>query len=503
MASSKHSISPRSLREAFLRDLRDVWTYARSTHADHKPYAFVLRGDGYIPHLTPYILTEESLDVVARKNLDLGMYDNIEEARKGTRFSVYATPRLGEFQNGLPTVDRLFEPHAEHLEEKKAYRMLARAAISAFKSLDAEGLFGAGDEREGLLLLVTTSEGDGNWTKESAKQLNSSQASRELLKSGETEGPYRACGCFDIEPDGSSLYSYVTSDNPNRTSTRDEFIYHLIRYRISARSLYQESVIAIGGFGDTIRAVSAHRNGLLALRITYRDGRPVTSLLQFDRNLEILAEVVIAGEPHGFVQSNNGDRIAVTTQDRRLWIFDHQFTLIAEHTFVERVSGLRYLRSGVLLLGGDSSIHSLDSTMGEPKLVANHPGFHLVTDRNEMLLVAASYKLLQREQDQEFGMALLSLPTFEFLREIRIPGHQLVNPAISDDGNWLALECHQLGTFRKRIVVFDTRTGALTSQRKYGGYGVLKFMPDNKTLVISKSGYMAGEPIDFWEFRNG
>ena len=57
MASLKNSISTTKLREAFNTDLRTVWNYVKTVHADKKPYAFVLYGVEDVPQLFPQVLT--------------------------------------------------------------------------------------------------------------------------------------------------------------------------------------------------------------------------------------------------------------------------------------------------------------------------------------------------------------------------------------------------------------------------------------------------------------
>src|SRR5690349_2164381 len=91
-------LKPAELRAAFHKDIAACWEHAKKLHPDHRPYAFALYGVEDVPHLTPHVLTEESLKQVAGRYLQKGYYDTIEEACKGLRYSVADSPLFNDLE---------------------------------------------------------------------------------------------------------------------------------------------------------------------------------------------------------------------------------------------------------------------------------------------------------------------------------------------------------------------------------------------------------------------
>src|SRR5688572_31144033 len=128
-APKRPKLKPAELRAAFAKDLAAAWKRFKALHPDHTPYAFVLYGVEGTPHLSPHVLTEESLTEVAKRYVSDGSYDSLEEGRKGLRYSVADSPHFPELEPTFSTVDALMEPHESSLEETAGYALLANAAM--------------------------------------------------------------------------------------------------------------------------------------------------------------------------------------------------------------------------------------------------------------------------------------------------------------------------------------------------------------------------------------
>src|SRR5581483_11721737 len=121
------------LCEAFKADLAVCWQYANELHPNDKPYAFVLYGVESSARFTPHVLTEEGLTEVARRYLEKGHYETLDECREVVRYSVSDSPRFAELGNKLVSVNALTQPHAKFFqdEETAGYKLLAEAAMEA------------------------------------------------------------------------------------------------------------------------------------------------------------------------------------------------------------------------------------------------------------------------------------------------------------------------------------------------------------------------------------
>src|SRR5688572_30780351 len=191
MAANKSlKIKPAELREAFQTDLAACWQCARSLHPSETPYTFALHGLEGTPHLYPYVLTEEGLTQVARRYVAEGYHETVEEARKELRYSMEDSPYSTELEDQLPNVNALVEPIEDTLDETEGYALLARAAMEAFASLDEQGIFGKGKQREKLLLLIDTSLAEKDWSFPSVKRLNSRKAATRYENETNVEGDY-------------------------------------------------------------------------------------------------------------------------------------------------------------------------------------------------------------------------------------------------------------------------------------------------------------------------
>jgi hypothetical protein len=504
--SKPQKISPLKLKNAYKHDLAAAWTLARSMHPDHTPYAFVLYGVEGPSRLWPCILTEESLTQVAQRYLTKGYHDTLDEARDALRYSIGDSPFVSELEQSIPQADALVEPHGQTLEDDAGYELLAKAAMSALKELDAQGLFGTGPQRERLLLVIITDDTQKDWSDLSARRLNPASVFERFKAETKVEGTYASCQGLSISSDGRSLYSAGSRANPDRKSGNDEFLSQLVAYDLIDRKLRQRWVFEFPSFGDSIRTVARTNDdqSIIALRAKYMNNTCHSILLRFPRDKNTpIAEHSFIGEPAGFALSPDGSRIAVALNNQTLHLFDAEFHPLGIHAFETKVYTPHFLRSGDLLMPTDAGVFRMNPLKNEPPTIASpHRAFRLATDANETLLAISRWFPFagrDRQETTEFGVHLLPLPSFELLRTITIAGHQAVTPAISPDGRLLAFEAHEFGTPRKFVVIYDIATGKEICRRKSDFVRALSFLNDSKTLVMAVSRVAVTPPIDFWE----
>jgi hypothetical protein len=510
MPSPKRSkTSVAALREAYRADLAAAWAYSRRRHANETPYAFVLYGVEGGPRLSPHVLTEEGLTRVAQRFLDKakGIYETLDDAREGLRYSVADSPSFDELEGRIPTVDALMGPHVETMGDVAGYKLLATAAIDALRELDGQGLFGAGAERERLLLVIITEDVEEDWTLKSARRLNPEATYKRFEKHHAIEGVFARCDVVVAAPDGGSVYATgLRADPAAKPGTQEEFRAEIVAYDLAdGRHLVRRWKYSIPSFGDSARALACTPDGesLLVVRAKYTDQKCKALLMRFgQRSDRPIAEAAVAGEPASFAMRPDGARVAVGMQDKTLHVLDvADFRPLQVHKLDAKPQGLRFLQSGELLMATETGVLRIDAETGAGGLAAAVRAFRLVTDDAEQLLAVSRWFAFsgpERERPVEFGVQLLRLPSFEPVRTFLLPGHQAVTAALSPDGRLLAFEAHEIGTYRRFVVAFDVATGRELGRRKSDFVRDLAFLRDGRTLAIPKTGNTTSEPIDLW-----
>lgn len=497
-------LSPAKLRDAFIADLEAAWTWHRSRRADQTPYAFVLYGvEGAAPRLWPRVLTEQGLTRVAQRYVEQGYYDTLDEARHGLRYSLGDAPDDG-LNEQLPTVEPMLAPHDATTDERKGYRVLAKAATDALAALDAKGLFGAGAAREQLLLVIITEDTEDDFSTPSAKKLNPPAVFARFKEQTKIEGVFKSCDALAVAPDGRSLYAAGSRDRGGR----DDSINEIVAFDLAGPRLKRRWVFEHPTKGDSVRFIRVAPDGrsVFVARTRYVGdaGEGQVLLMQFavDSNAP-RQQRELPGEASGFAISPDGTRCAVTTHGRELYLLaTADLRVLHERKLDARPYGLHFPDNDVVLVATPEAILRIDPAVAAPPPPAAIPvpAHRLSADAaGTMLAVSRWFQLFAREeQKKEFGVHLLRLPSFEPLREFVIPNHEAVTATLSADGKLLACEAHEIGKPRKFIAVFDTATGRQVARRKSDFIRDIEFLPDNRTLAIAVTGHTTGESVVLW-----
>jgi hypothetical protein len=495
MAADKPaSIKPAKLKAAFQKDLAAAWIQARTLHPDHTPYAFVLYGMGGYPELTPHVLTEESLTVVAERLFKDGFLDTLAEAREGLRYSTPDSPHFSELAESLVTVNAMMAPFKRRINETAGYELLGKTAMAALQELDKQGCFGGARERDELLLLVITDDTEVDWLRRSAKRLNSTAAFRRLENALRAEGTYRASSGLAVSRDGSSLYSVGERELNRKTQ---EKISEVVAYDISELRLKRRWGFSFPSSGLSGKALTCTRDNatLLVLSQKYGGSRPEAFLTRFahDKNKPLQERRWEDGEPQSLALAHDNSQVAVIV-DKTVHILDENLSDIRSVELDTRPRIVHFLSSGELLIASGTGVLKMDTACNVAR-TAHTRGCNAlaVDDAETLLLVGGGF-----HSGQECGVEILSLPTLAPVRTVLIPKHHGTYPCISPDGRLLAFEAQELESLRKSVVLFETSTGREIARRKSDITHSLRFLRDNRTLAIAQSVVSKSEPILLW-----
>jgi len=496
------------LRAAFIADISQVWQVAREHNPDHVPYALVVDAltCGPARNLVPCVLTEQGLAQVARQYVNQGYHDELAEAADALRYSVADSPlfqlcfdlhRGGAVRSLLPDDDRKGDAGRGEL-----WSALLTAATDALRFLDSEGLFGAGAERDGLLLLLFVDE-DRAARLRRAADLNPPSVAARYERETHVDGAFASAETLALGTDG-GLYLAGSAEDPNRSAGgRVESLRRVAAFDLSGLDLTRRWACEFPGRGDSIRQLALPQAGrpLHALRLRYNNGVPATILLLLDvQDGRTLQQVELRGEAASVAVRADGERVAVTTHDRQLVVLDDRLHPLRELQTAGRPRRMRYLRDGQLLVATDLGLQRLDPDGIELAAPIGTPAFRLSTDREERLLAASRLSsprpFLGGPAGPEFGVSVYALPHLGEPRVHGLADHQAETAELSPDGDLLAFVAQSIHTARKALVVLDLATGVQLINTRCDAVSDLAFTADNRVLIVATSDIRTGPPVD-------
>ena len=487
---------PSELREAFKSDLAACWQYARSLHPKETPYAFALHGLEGTPHLYPCVLTEEGLTEVAKRYITQGYYETLAEARKELRYSIEDSPHHTELDEHFATVDALVEPVEDTLDETERYSLLAKAAMDAFAALDKQGLFGKGKQREKLLLMIDTSLAEKDWSSPSVKKLNPRAAAKRYENETKVEGDFNSASYLQLSADGRSLcYKSYREVDPRTGKVFDD----LVVCDVVGNSLKRRWAISSRNT-EIYPDISCAPDGTVFVRETKGDDddckTKITRYAKGEKSRQ--TQIVVSGEAR-LVFSPNGARTAMCVRDK-LQLLDEKLQPQSSHRIPEGLRAEQFLRSGELLATGSRRLALMDAKGKWRNLPYQEPVRWFSLSADESLCAISIYKggIHPKPKDQH-GFKVLSFPKLKLVRNIQIPGHQLIRATLSSDGKLAACEASEIGTPKKFIAVFDVKTGREIARRKSDTNAETVFVPAKPVLAIGTGGHTKGEPVLLWK----
>ena len=490
------------LRDAFVGDLAAAWAYSRHVHANETPYAFVLYGQESPTQLRAHVLTEEGLTHSAQEYLKKGWADKpLEEVRHDLRWSVADAPASkSEAEYLLPTVEKLFEPHAEELGEIRGYQLLAAAATEALQTLDRQGLFGSGAARENLLLEILVEGTDVDFS-DSVKVLNSPAAFDRFNAHWKVAGELATCDAIAVSRSGGSIYLGGRRIDSSTKDERREIVAFAVR---SGGQLARRWAHTYRAEGETVRDIAITPDGawIYVLRHQMRKGKDRSTVLRFGRSSsDPVAEQDIPHRATGMDVSLDGSRVAVASAKRKIHVLDASLSPVRERSIDVVPFCPRILRSAQLLVASETKLMLLDPLAdGPPIASASVSCIRLSVDVAEQWVVTSPFPNIgiSKDRDRPQVLTVLKLPTLEVVRTIELSGHDLGKAFISPDGKLIACEIAVKGRHRGPVVVFDVASGREVARQKVEQIGDLAFLRDSRTVAIAKNGLTTGEAIDFF-----
>ena len=379
--------------------------------------------------------------------------------------------------------------------------------MDAFKALDAEGLFGTGKTREQLLLIIITEDTEKSWAKPSAKLLNPPAVFERFEADTKVEGIFMASDAIAFSQDERSLYS---AGGKNPTSNADDMISEIVAYDFADLRLKRRWEFVFPASGDSGRAIACSRDGktILVMRARYGVKGCQTLLMRFGRNKnKIIQQAQITGEPIGFAVSSDDSRVAVPMNDgpkqSLLHVLDGKLSALAVLQLPARARHLKFLGSSDLLAATDAGIFRIDPNFKITDTPFKDKCLRLsLDDKESVAVVGLGYDMMgfarNKDSQTEIGCKLLRLPSFETARELKFPDLIVQQPVITPDGRHIAFHAQKIKTYKCFTVVCEAETGREIARQEAGFTNDLKFLRDNRTLVIARSGSTTTEPVVFW-----
>ena len=144
-----------TLQTVMLDELRAAWSRLRGAHPGERFYSFGVYTTDVADYLMVTASTEEGLSEVTQRYLTQTGSDPAGQ-RAALRWSPADSPLHAEGEGLLPESDRLRRegsgPHDDTPEADETISLVFDVAIQALQLLDREGVFGAGLDRENLVL---------------------------------------------------------------------------------------------------------------------------------------------------------------------------------------------------------------------------------------------------------------------------------------------------------------------------------------------------------------
>src|SRR4051794_31489039 len=166
-----------SLSEAMRADARAAWEYLRNKYPTETFYAFGWYTTVQGGYFGPFACGEEGLTRVAEEYVSDRTYRTVEKAKAALRWSIPDSAYHAETMTMDKRTQTLLDarPNPYQLSEAaslREVRLRMNAAVAGLKALDEEGLFGTGESRSNLTLLIEAGDREEDFVLKWARQLN-------------------------------------------------------------------------------------------------------------------------------------------------------------------------------------------------------------------------------------------------------------------------------------------------------------------------------------------
>jgi len=152
----RHTIDYESFLSRLVVALRNVWQEVRARRSDETFYMLGIQTDSDVTDLTPFCQTEEQYRAEGGAEARIEKWAVDQDSELYDAGSQYTSGLVEELNRYV------FEDHSDELQsvfEERKDRLLTIFERS-LELLDAEGLFGTGNERRQVLLLIDIVDAD-------------------------------------------------------------------------------------------------------------------------------------------------------------------------------------------------------------------------------------------------------------------------------------------------------------------------------------------------------
>jgi hypothetical protein len=501
-----------SLSEAMRADARAAWQYLRGKYPTEKFYAFGLYTTEMGSYFGAFACGEEGLTRVAEKYVADGTYRTLEKARTALRWSIPDSPYHAEVtsmdERTQPVLAGRPDPYdlsdAASLREVRA-RM--NAAVTALQALDQEGLFGTGDARSALTLLIEAGDRENDFVLKWAKKLNPPDVYKAFKKifTAETLGTFTEFGTKKVYQ-----IQRLAVSTDRRLLGAAGWHYAFLFDVKEMKQLFCKSI------KKDDRSVTIHE-----IKMSSDGG---TIVVAGEGVLRILrgpgwknqVDIPLGGKPSSMAISPDGSWVALSSFGRNLTIFNSQWERIRSLEVdawawkidmspdgsrlgtMDPKGGLRLwntadwsLRRHIKVSGDCVSLDSTGCYAATTWYVGDYyeNGVRVGT--------------LSDPEHQRRVVAIWDLDSGELVRELTMPGYTFKVARFSPDGRTLAVSAQPIkweDGVNDDALLFDVADGRLIDKLR-GPFQAIEdfvFLPERNAIAFAAYGHTL-RPLTMWQ----
>ena len=497
-----------SLRDALYISCRRAWEGWKKKHPEENFYAFALYTTMDSEYFIPTVAGESGLTKVARKYLKDKSYATLDDARHALRWSFADSPYHEQGERFNQGVDEALdaEPIPYDQSERAADKVIkARlgAAVAALKDLDAEGLFGKGDRRKKLVLLIEAGDRDEKWSLDFAKKLNLRAVYEAYAKQFEPEriGKFSELGSKKVYQ---TLRLSLSADNHYLlAASSDKTFYFNLRQRKElwsrpVRRGQDHSLSGCATSGDGTRIAIAWETVTAAKK---QCGASLWGGKDWKESLE----VNLPSQAGDIVLDPSGKWFAVPLIDSSLIVFDamtgKRIQTLKDHKDWSR--RLAVSPDGKWLASADEKAGVFlwnTANWSRAKRFAV-PADHVSIDGRSQLVAATLCYADDDDHPAAKVATVWNIVAGKVAREVRVPGWKIKRAVLSPDGKKIACALeHNTDIMRQKAALIDLSSGQSRCELAADFEDIydFAFLPDNKTIAVAVHG-MHYKPVILWK----